>query len=46
MEGNGGAGFWGGGGGEGYGIRVIKVSLFHIFLNLELLFCEIYDCKE
>ena len=26
--------------------RVRKVSLFHIFLNLELLFCEIYDCKE
>ena len=26
--------------------RVRKVAHFPIFLNLELLFCEIFDCKE
>ena len=26
--------------------RVRKVALFPIFLNLEFLFCEIFDCKE
>ena len=26
--------------------RVRKVARFSIFLNSELLFCEIFDCKE
>ena len=26
--------------------RVRKVARFPIFLNLELLFCEIFECKE
>ena len=26
--------------------RIRKVALFPIFLNLELLFCETFDCKE
>ena len=26
--------------------RVRKVTYFPFFLNLELLFCEIFDCKE
>ena len=25
--------------------RVRKVAIFPIFLNLELLFCEVFDCR-
>ena len=29
-----------------FGSRVRKVTCFSISLNLELLFCKIFDCKE
>ena len=27
-------------------VRVREVACFSIYLNLELLFCEMFDCKE